>query len=155
MNNFDRAFAFITGPQIEGRLSLDPHDPGNWTGGQISVGTLKGSKYGISAARYPREDIANLTLERAKFLYNRDYWLPHKCDTMEWGKALMVFDSAVNGGHVQEWWEDLHSLPLDAFLLEWQAEHLIYLSRLSTWQRNAAGWIKRALLVYEEAKRSV
>ena len=70
MMTFDLAFTRLIGN--EGVLSMDPKDSGNWTGGKIGLGKLKGSKYGISAASYPMVDIANLTLEGAKAIYLRD-----------------------------------------------------------------------------------
>lgn len=155
MTNFDRAFTLITGDKIEGGLSLDPQDPGNWTGGEIGKGILKGTNHGISAKQYPNEDIPNLSLERAKFLFNRDYWLLYKCDTLEWGKALAVFDTAVNGGPVHGWLEKFSRLPLEAFLIAWQTEHIIYLSGLRIWPREARGWMVRMFTVYNEARKVV
>lgn len=34
----------------EGGYTDNPKDPGNWTGGEVGKGELKGSKYGLSAA---------------------------------------------------------------------------------------------------------
>lgn len=90
--NFDQAFERLIGN--EGVLSLDPKDSGNWTGRKVGVGTLKGSKYGISAASYPMEDIANLTLERAKAIYLRDFWQSRFPPEL----AFQFFDAAVNHG---------------------------------------------------------
>jgi len=96
MSGFDDAFAIVVG--VEGGLSLDPSDRGNWTGGQVGVGVLKGTKYGISAAAYPRLDIAALTLDDAKDLYRRDYWEACGCDDLAGPLALLLFDEAVNQG---------------------------------------------------------
>lgn len=84
--------------KIEGGLSLDKDDKGNWTGGKKGVGELKGTKYGISAAAYPNEDIANLTPERAKELYKRDYWDVNKCDYLPDWASVAVFDFSINSG---------------------------------------------------------
>jgi len=97
------AFMIAAGKTIslEGRYSNDPQDPGNWTGGKIDVGELKGTKYGISAARYPDEDIKNLTPDRARELYYRDFWQPLRLDEIDTryaGLALEMFDTAVNCG---------------------------------------------------------
>lgn len=94
--NWERAAEEILGH--EGGLSLDRNDPGNWTGRRVGNGTLKGTKYGISAASYPWEDIKNLTLERARALYRRDYWSEVSGDALPSGIDLVVFDLAVNGG---------------------------------------------------------
>jgi lysozyme family protein len=97
--DFDTAFQQLIDPTREGAgLSLDPHDSGNWTGGKVGVGTLKGSKYGISAASYPGEDIANLTEARARELYLRDYWGPAGCDAVPDKLKFDLFDMAVNSG---------------------------------------------------------
>lgn len=56
------------------------------------------TKYGISQRAYPHEDIENLTVERAKTLYRRDYWAQCRCDALPWPLALYVFDCAVNQG---------------------------------------------------------
>lgn len=94
---FDNAFQKTLG--FEGGYSDDPNDPGNWTGGKVGIGILKGTKYGISAASYPDEDIKNLTLDRSKFLYHRDYWDPLSLDAVTVGPiAEEIFDTGVNMG---------------------------------------------------------
>jgi hypothetical protein len=45
--------AISTLHKVEGGLSMDERDPGNWTGGAIGKGELRGTKYGISAQTYP------------------------------------------------------------------------------------------------------
>jgi lysozyme family protein len=96
MDNFERAFALVVG--IEAGYSNDPNDPGNWTGGRVNVGQLKGTKYGISAAAYPNVDIENLALDGAQDIYAADYWHACSCDQMPWPLCLFVFDMAVNQG---------------------------------------------------------
>lgn len=97
--NFDAAFAKLIDARREGTtLSLDPNDRGNWTGGAVGLGKLVGSKYGISAATYPSEDIANMTVERAGVLYRRDYWGPAGCDGVPDRLKFDLFDMAVNSG---------------------------------------------------------
>lgn len=82
--NFDRAFEIIIGH--EGGYVNDPRDPGGET------------KYGISKRAYPAEDIQNLTLDRAKFLYKRDYWDAVDAESIPGAARLMVFDCSVNCG---------------------------------------------------------
>lgn len=91
--DFDKAFAIVVG--AEGVFSTDPDDPGNWTGGRKGMGIFAGTKYGISAAAYPQEDIKNLTLSRAKQLYQRDYWAAASCSFFRWPLNLALFDAAV------------------------------------------------------------
>jgi lysozyme family protein len=93
---FLRAAQFVLSKQIEGGLSLDPDDRGNWTGGAKGVGELKGSKYGISAMRYPHLDIHSLTVEQAREVYWRDYWCAHRCEDLPSKLALVYFDAVVN-----------------------------------------------------------
>ena len=95
--SFNTAFVKTVG--LEGGFDDDSEDSGNWTGGKIGVGELKGTKYGISAAAYPSEDIKNLTLDRAKELYKRDYWDPLKLNEIYSSNIQEeIFDTGVNMG---------------------------------------------------------
>lgn len=85
--------------RLEGGFGKDPLDKGNWTGGQAGVGILKGTKYGISAARFPNEDIENLTLDRAKVLYKIKFWDVMRLDEVHNDKIQEeMFDTGVNCG---------------------------------------------------------
>ena len=83
----------------EGGYVNDPTDAGGET------------KYGISKRAYPDEDIKELTVERAKELYKRDYWdrfrtgsLPDRlrhiyvdmCINMGGGRAIKILQEACN-----------------------------------------------------------
>lgn len=81
---FEHAFAQVVGH--EGGYANDPRDPGGET------------RFGISKRAYPQLDIAALTLEDAKAIYWRDYWLRAQCNNMPVGLAFDVFDFAVNSG---------------------------------------------------------
>ena len=59
----------------EGGFENNPNDSGNWTGGKVGEGELKGTKYGISAAEFPTLDIVNLTEAEAQVIYKSKYWL--------------------------------------------------------------------------------
>lgn len=50
MMTFDKAFNRLIGH--EAGYSNDRRDPGNWTGGKVGIGTLKGTKFGIAANTY-------------------------------------------------------------------------------------------------------
>lgn len=93
---FEDAIGFVL--EKEGGFTLNQKDAGNWTGGQVGKGLLKGTKYGISAASYPDEDIRNLTLDRVRYLYRRDFWNKIKADSLPKTIRLHVFDFAVNAG---------------------------------------------------------
>ncbi|MDM0072072.1 N-acetylmuramidase [Variovorax sp. J31P207] len=79
---YDEAFQKLIGN--EGGYVADPRDPGGET------------KYGVSKRSYPGEDIKNLTLERAKALYARDFWGPAGCDALPDLLKFEMFDLAVN-----------------------------------------------------------
>lgn len=70
----------------EGGYINHPKDPGGET------------KYGISKRAYPNEDIRNLTKERAKEIYLRDYWNKIRGDILKPQIAAVVMDIAVNCG---------------------------------------------------------
>lgn len=82
----------------EGGFTRAASDPGNWTGGAVGKGLLKGTKYGISAGAFPNEDIKNLTLDRARELYKSLYWDKVRGDELPAGIDCAVFDFAVNSG---------------------------------------------------------
>ena len=81
----------------EGGFTKDTRDSGNWTGGRVGAGILKGTKYGISAASYPDQDIERLTLDQAKRIYERDFW--DFLDDAHPAVRFQLFDAAVNHGH--------------------------------------------------------
>lgn len=94
---FQRAYAFTK--LAEGRLSMDRNDPGNWTGGKVGLGVLKGTKYGISAASYPHLDIANLTVLDSMDIFFRDFWIgPRINQVPDPQLASRTFDLGVNCG---------------------------------------------------------
>lgn len=126
---------------FEGGHSLDEHDPGNWTGGSIGEGELKGTKWGISAASYPQLDIKNLTQDEARGIYFHDYWLKGACDYLtDFKLAFIHFDTCVNMGvdaalailrdSEAEPWE-YYGLRLDRY------------TRLRYWERYDTGWTRR------------
>lgn len=56
------------------------------------------TKWGISQAAFPEEDIRSLTKQDAIALYYKHYWKPAKCGELSPPVALAVFDCAVNQG---------------------------------------------------------
>lgn len=93
-----QVFSYLVRPEVEGGLSLDPQDRGNWTGGRVGVGELRGTKYGISAAAHPDLDIAALTLAAAQGLFEREYWNPIQGARLPAPLAVCVADDAYNHG---------------------------------------------------------
>lgn len=139
----------------EGRtLDLTRSDSGNWTGGKVGVGELKGSKYGVSAARYPTLDIANLTEDDAKAIFDRDYFTKFGCDRIPPGLGLLVSDAAYNGGDPIRWMQRAVGAGVDgdfgdetkdyanaamaadpcSVLATFQTWHLAYLTSLDAWE---------------------
>lgn len=158
--NFDTAFERLIGH--EGGYTDNPKDRGNWDSGIIGVGTLKGTKFGIAAHKYPTLDIKNLTLEQAKAIYRRDYWDPMECDQLPFAVAFEVFDVAVNHGVARavlmlqetagvEADGDLGPVTLaavnamhpDRFQMRFNAARLDFYTQLSTWPAFGRGWARR------------
>ena len=54
----------------EGGYVDHPSDPGGET------------KYGIAKRSHPKEDIKNLTKERAAEIYEKDYWIPSRASSL-------------------------------------------------------------------------
>ena len=75
------------------KLDLHPSDPGNYANGR-----LVGTRYGIDARSHPKEDIANLTAERATDIYWNEYWVKYGCDHLPQNYDWAFFDACVNCG---------------------------------------------------------
>lgn len=82
----------------EGGFSGDRYDRGNWTSGQVGIGALKGTKFGISAMSYPSLDIKNLTWDQAKEIYLNDFWIKYRIGEIYAPIRLFVLDSVINHG---------------------------------------------------------
>lgn len=151
--SFDIAFKVLIGH--EGGYVNDPQDPGGET------------KYGISKRSYPNENIFALTLERAKFIYKRDYWDKVRGDVLPYDVAFNLFDGAVNSGVVQsiQWLQRaanstvapvaddgkfgpitlkavLNSDP-GSLVASFNGYRLLLLTDLSQWPRFGRGWTIR------------
>ena len=96
MITFDTAFDRLI--DHEGGYSDDPRDPGNWTGGKVGRGELKGTKFGLAANTYGHLDIKNLTLDDARRVYREDFW-DILGDRTHSAIKFQLFDAAVNHGH--------------------------------------------------------
>ena len=176
MTAFEQAVAVVVGH--EGGFSIERADPGNWTGGAVGSGELRGTKFGISAAAYPAEDIANLTPEAAAAIYRRDYWDRVSGDHLSPSLALLVFDAAVNNGVARAagWLQGIIGVTVDgrlgpetlaavdaaihargnaAVCAEFQAQRLVFMAGLPTWHIFGLGWARRlSLLPYQSLTMS-
>lgn len=158
--NFDMAFELLIGH--EGGYTTLRSDPGNWTGGKVGVGQLKGTKYGIAANSYPKLDIKNLTLLEAKLIYKRDYWDKVRGDELPQELAFHVFDMAVNSGIsrgikllqktvgvVQDGSIGAKTLaavkntPAHEAVVLYNANRLQFYTSLKTFKTFGAGWVNR------------
>ena len=154
MGAFDQCFQILLGH--EGGYVDHKSDPGGRT------------RYGISQRSYPGEDIRNLTVERAKSLYRRDYWDKCRCDDLPAPLALLVFDAAVNcgPGRSVKWLQKTVGVSQDgaigpgtiaaterawasrgaaALCVEVLVTRLMHHVALATWTTFGLGWARRIL----------
>ncbi len=149
---FNKAFDLLM--VNEGGYVDDPNDKGGQT------------KFGICKASYPNEDIRNLTIDRAKEIYRRDFWLKAKCDRLPDALSVAVFDFAVNSG-IKRAVKNLQSVlgievdgvignqtigaanskPLLPIIQAYHDKRLNYLMSLKSWEIYGSGWGKRVVRV--------
>jgi lysozyme family protein len=146
----------------EGGYTADSRDPGNWTGGRVGVGQLKGTKFGIAANTYPTLDIKNLTREQAIAIYRRDFWEAAKCDKLAPVVAFQLLDGAVNSGIAQatRWLQRAVKVADDGMIgnmtlaairatdhndiaYRFNADRMEFMTRLKNWKVHGAGWMRR------------
>lgn len=146
----------------EGGYSTDRTDPGNWTGGKVGVGQLKGTKYGIAANTYPTLDIKNLTWDQAAAIYRRDYWLAARADELPPAVGFQLLDGAVNSGvrRATQWLQRAARVADDGILgpismaaiakadpsdlvMRFIAERLDFMTGLRNWPDHGKGWARR------------
>lgn len=158
--NFEKAFARLIGH--EGGYSTDRNDPGNWTGGKVGKGVLKGTKYGIAANTYPNLDIKNLTLEQAKAIYKKDWWDKLGAEQLHPAIVYQLWDFAVNAGKsraVKELQQvagviddgilgaktiaAVKALSVTDVLILLTAERLRFYTSLTAWGTYGKGWTNR------------
>lgn len=160
MTGFDLAFERVVGH--EGDFTDDPKDRGNWTTGVIGQGQCNGTKYGISAMSYPDLDIKNLTVDRAKAIYKRDFWDRAQADQYDAAIAYQLFDIAVNNGNgnairmlqrAVNVADDgqmgprslaaVKAMSVTDVIMRLNAERLFFITKLSTWPTYGKGWTNR------------
>ncbi|MDB5541827.1 MAG: hypothetical protein JWQ89_3554 [Devosia sp.] len=146
--DFDTAFDRLIGH--EGGYINSRADPGGET------------KYGISRRSYPGEDIAGMTLERAKQIYARDFWGPAGCDALPDGIKFDVFDMAVNSGVTASirvvqraagtnpdgvigpsTLQAINSIPSARLLARFNGARLAFMAELPSWPSFGRGWCRR------------
>ena len=159
VKSFDRVIGH------EGRFQKIQGDRGNWTGGQVRVGVLKGTKFGISAMTYPDLDIENLTVEQAKDIYYRDWWVKLGMDKWKPALSYQMFDAAINHGmhnagkmlqRAVATPDDgvigpatrraVDTMTLDDVLMCFLGERLDFMTYVGTWDTFGKGWARRIAL---------
>ena len=138
----------------EGGLSVDPRDPGNWTGGKVGRGKLVGTKYGIAASSHPTLDIRGLTLDGAAAIYWRDYAVKPGFATLPLPLFLVVFDAGVNCGPARARTflaAAPATLPTADRVRAVSAANLAFHRRLKTWPTFGKGWTARIADVQRQA----
>lgn len=151
----------------EGGLSMDPRDPGNWTGGKPGLGTMKGTNFGISAAAHPGLDIEHLTHEQAVALRRSEYWDRVAGDMLPPAIAFAVADAAFMSGPItarRQLQTVLGVEPdgvlgpvtfqalknktssreaIEQLLIEFHSQRLLYEAGLANWPDARGGWSRR------------
>lgn len=146
--NFDQAFDRLM--EHEGGYVNDPKDPGGET------------KFGVSKRSYPNEDIPNMTKERAKELFKRDFWDKINGDRLHDGVAWQAADFAYHSGpsvavrYLQRAlnvaddgdWGPASQAAADAAdehdtIMRLLAERLDFMTRLNNWPHAGKGWARR------------
>jgi lysozyme family protein len=154
--DFEKAFARLV--DHEGGYVNHRADPGGET------------KFGISKRSYPGEDIAGMTLERAKTIYARDYWGPAGCDAVPDGAKFELFDMAVNSGvkaavrNLQlavgadddgilgpRTLQAVQSMPEPRLVARFNGHRLSFMAGLATWPSFGRGWARRIAENLKEA----
>jgi len=151
--DFDQSFLALIGNEggyLSAQAARRQGDPGGET------------KFGISKASHPGEDIAGMTLERAKEIYRRDYWGPAGCDSVPDPVKFDLFDMAVNSGvraavralqqavgEIQDGTlgpktlQAIQSMPPDRVRLRFSAARRLLMTSLPTFPTFGRGWMIR------------
>lgn len=132
--SFDRAFEIVIG--AEGGYINDLQDPGGET------------KFGISKRAYPNIDIKDITLEQARDIYLRDYWVAAGCEHFsDDAMAILVFDCAVNQGVGRA--KQITSIAGNP--VAFQAERVLHYASLPGFTHFGRGWMRRLFTVLLES----
>ncbi|MEN2984875.1 MAG: glycosyl hydrolase 108 family protein [Dictyoglomaceae bacterium] len=134
-DNFEKAVNFVL--KWEGNYSNDKDDYGGET------------KYGISKRSYPDLDIKNLTIEKAKEIYRKNYWEKMKCDNLPYPMDIIVFDTSVNMGisTAQELLKKSNNDPKEFMILRIKKYKEI-ITKNKKLEKFFIGWINRVIDLY-------
>jgi len=120
----------------------------SWEGGYVNDKKDPGGEtnYGISKRAYPNLDIRNLSIEIAREIYYKDYWLQGMCDKMEWRLAMSHFDCAVNTG-ISRATQILVASDKDVML--YNSLRLQFYVQLSNFKLYGSAWTRRTAELME------
>lgn len=136
MNDFDRSIAIIL--RFEGGLSENANDPGGLT------------KFGISQRSHPGVNVRDLTVEEAKAIYRREYWLPLGCERHAWPFCLVLFDTGVQRGVAKaEQMAEAAAFKTETLLLDRMAYYATRVRTKPSQRTFLAGWINRVTDLWE------
>lgn len=160
---FEKAFDRVIGH--EGQFQDNPGDRGNWTGGKVGSGVNKGTKFGISAMTYPKEDIKGMTVDRAKEIYYKDWWVKLEMELFKPALSFQMFDAAINHGMTNATKmlqravgvpddgvigrmtkRAIDTMTLDDILMCFLSERLDFMTYVGSWPTFGKGWARRIAL---------
>ena len=120
------------------------------------------TKYGITEKEYPELDIANLTSDQARVIYQRDYWQAAKCSQLKEDLQYMHFSCAVNCGVGSankilqraagvtpdgiigaQTLQAAQNLSIQDYAIEWAAHYRAIVEHDPTQQKFLKGWLNR------------
>ena len=152
---------------VEGTtLSTDRLDSGNWTGGVVGQGTFGGSKGGIAASSHPDLNIAALTPGAINEL-RKPYWAAVRGDELPGPVAFVLAEGAYGSGQataikqmqavvgmalrdgvfgaqtMTALTKALGPNGIQGFIVEYEAQRLLYEASLTTWPTYRVGWTRR------------
>ena len=138
-SSFDKGFEITVG--LEGKPSDDPNDPGGFT------------IWGL-AKKYHPEITKDTTIEYAKEVYLKQYWIPAGCDQAPYPMDICLFDSQVNPQNDPKWPGGGNQEIMNLKPENWQ-EYLLL--RMVRYKRNSKqiyvlGHIQRVLNFYSVIK---
>jgi len=147
---------------VEGGFQKDYYDRGNWTSGVIGQGSLKGTKYGLTAMNYPDVDIEGMSEDTAKMIYERDWWIKFELGKLPSALQYLVFDAAIHHGNYNatrllqkavgtiadgvmgpKTRKAISEMDAKEIAFRFLSERLKYMTDINAWSHNAKGWTRR------------
>lgn len=139
-DNFERVMKFIS--RVEGGWSNHPSDTGGAT------------KYGITSAVASRHGLSvrDITMNQAKEIYRKDYWIPSGASAAQWPLNLAIMNSYVNSGRK---WQITGSTPAEQAINYINQQDNYYrqiMARNPSQGVFSAGWFRRTKFMADAAK---